>query len=141
MQLTCCKDCSANCHREAQSLAGSYRNNDSTTTTTTTTTTTSSSLPSWLQKCKEESKEISTNHEVSYLNSSSSLVTKLHNQDTNIYSIMNRLNTHLYVYMLNQLDSYLCITKFKISIPSISINIIFHFHFACLFSFKCGFFN
>ncbi|CAO2833047.1 unnamed protein product [Amaranthus hypochondriacus] len=63
MQLTCCKDCSANCHREAQSLAGSYRNNDSTTTTTTTTTTTSSSLPSWLQKCKEESKEISTNHE------------------------------------------------------------------------------
>ncbi|XP_021731489.1 protein SMAX1-LIKE 3-like isoform X2 [Chenopodium quinoa] len=64
MQLTCCMDCSANCHREVKSLAGTFRNNDSTTTTTTTTTTsTSSSLPSWLQKCKEESKEISAKHQ------------------------------------------------------------------------------
>ncbi|XP_021839766.1 protein SMAX1-LIKE 3 isoform X2 [Spinacia oleracea] len=64
MQLTCCMDCSANCHREVKCLAGIFRNNDSTTTTTTTTTTsTSSSLPSWLQKCKEESRENSPNHQ------------------------------------------------------------------------------
>lgn len=66
MQLTCCMDCTANCHREAKSVAGLYRNNSSTTTTTTTTTTTStsSSLPSWLQKCKEESsRENSPTHQ------------------------------------------------------------------------------
>lgn len=64
MQLTCCMDCSTNCHREAKSLAGTFRNNESTTTTTTTTTlSTSSSLPSWLQKCKEESREISSNNQ------------------------------------------------------------------------------
>lgn len=66
MQLTCCMDCSTNCHQEARSLTGLYRNNQSTTTTTTTspTTSTTSSLPSWLQKCKEESREISTDHQV-----------------------------------------------------------------------------
>ncbi|GAB4855184.1 hypothetical protein Ancab_023811 [Ancistrocladus abbreviatus] len=52
MDLTCCTDCSANFHREARSLAVSIRNNESTITTST-----SSSLPSWLQKCKEESRE------------------------------------------------------------------------------------
>ncbi|KAL2943067.1 Protein SMAX1-LIKE 3 [Bienertia sinuspersici] len=67
MQLTCCMDCTANCHREAKCLPGIYPSNVSTNATTTTTTTTSkstnSSLPSWLRRCKEESKEININHQ------------------------------------------------------------------------------
>ncbi|GAB4836226.1 hypothetical protein Ancab_001141 [Ancistrocladus abbreviatus] len=56
MDLTCCMDCSANFHQEARNLAVNIRSNESTTTTST-----SSSLPSWLQKCKEESREESAN--------------------------------------------------------------------------------
>ncbi|KAL8159653.1 hypothetical protein V2J09_001190 [Rumex salicifolius] len=44
--LSCCSDCSANFHREAQYLALSVRKMES-----------RESLPSWLQKCKEESIE------------------------------------------------------------------------------------
>ncbi|KAL9225023.1 hypothetical protein vseg_000995 [Gypsophila vaccaria] len=58
MDLICCPDCSANCRREARSLAGSIHKKEFTTTTTTTTST-SSSLPSWLQKYKDESRESS----------------------------------------------------------------------------------
>ncbi|CAO2836349.1 unnamed protein product [Amaranthus hypochondriacus] len=61
-ELICCIDCSTNCHREVRNLAANYKNSESSTTTKINTTTTSSSLPSWLQKCKLETKQI-TNHE------------------------------------------------------------------------------
>lgn len=58
--LTCCKECLASYNKEAQSIAlstSSYYNEYSTTTSI------SSSLPSWLQKYKQENKSSQTTHD------------------------------------------------------------------------------
>lgn len=57
--LTCCKECFAGYNKEAQSIAlsNSYYNEYSTTTSI------SSSLPSWLQKYKQENKSSQTTND------------------------------------------------------------------------------
>jgi len=65
--LTCCRDCSINFEKEAQSIVNSVSKKVCTITT--------SNLPTWLQNCKEEKSDtlevqvciIVNNHTLSYI--------------------------------------------------------------------------